>query len=201
MAQVIYGGTSSALVYEPMSDVLGDYISRANKRTMDMLGDFSRGFRDKAREISSRLRFDEILSIRDKADRLHQALYLEDDIRPLIGLDAILLAKPKMRRYLMAEPTVRQMYRDKKLSGWDNEVSDDISRDVHDIAEYKHAIHGMLNDDVVTEYYDLDTERLREDEPLSFRDQVDIAITWEQTRRIIDVDKLDPTSKWGATLD
>lgn len=203
MAEVYFSGGSSsaALMYEPMSRELSDWIEDNNDRIYRRLSDRARAFFDTASRFRERISWSRASSIREQADSALNAIYIEDDFRLLDDLIQIQTAKSRMRRYIMASPMVRTLYRNKRLSGWDQSVHDDPAIPVTQTAEYRHATNGVLVDDSVHRYYDYEMEIYNEYEPMTVSEKADILLTWETVESIIKIDRLDPTSEYGATLD
>lgn len=205
MAANIYFGSnasSAALMYEPISRDLGDWLSESSSRVLSQLSDRARDFFDRSSRYRERIGFDRAMAMRDQIKRTAQRLINdEDDLRFLTDLLDFQLAKPKMRRYLMADPEIRQMYREKRLSGWENAVEDDPTLPVNEVPEYQHLMQGVI---VGEKYSYISNELLglyEEHEPLTISDRADVMLSWDRMKAIIKYDKLDPTSAYGATLD
>lgn len=202
-ASVYYGDNSSsaALMYEPISRDLNDWILETNHRVLSSLSSRARSFFDRSARYRERIGFDRAVSMREQVSRGFNKLYVDNNFRYLGELLDFQLAKPRMRRYLLAEPELRRLYRDKRLSGWENEVSDDPSIPVDEIPEYLHTIQGVLIDDKDTTVYNELLDLYQEKEPMSLSETVDVMLSWERMKAIIKYDRLDPSSPYGASMD
>lgn len=207
MAGVIFGNESmfSSMTGTPMSTAFSKARSALNDRALSRLNDVGRAFREKTREFKSNSRFSDIEFMIDRTRRLRDKLFLEDNVRELTSLELMVEAKPRMRRWLLADPYMRKLYRERKLSGWDKSVilPDDIQLypDEETNADYRYVMDGVLNDTEFVEYIDMEVEALEEEEQLTQMDKFDIRLSWERARAYIMHDKKDPTSLWGGTLD
>lgn len=203
MASVYYGGDelASSLLYTPMSEGMSSYISSLNSRTLERIGEIGRGFMQRAVDIYKRSGFEDLVSLREHANRLRkQAIKDIDTIAPCTNLTDFVTATPRMRRWVIANPNLRKRYRQKQISGWDNEVVDDIQWKPEEHPDYLYVTNGMLIDDKIVEYIDFAVEQIEDVEQLHFGERCDILDSWDAAESIIQ-QGYDPTSKWGALLE
>lgn len=203
MASVYYGNdnVASGLIYTPMSEGLSRFISSANERALERLGDIGRRFADRAANLYRRSGFDTLVDLRDHVDRMRKRAVKDyDDIRVVESLEDIVEATPKMRRWMMANPMIRKGVREKTLSGWDNEVEDDLQFSPEEHPDYKYIVNGEILDDQFVEFIDSFVDEIRDTEKLTDGERFDIRLGWEFAEHAL-ANKYDPTSKWGAMLE
>ena len=203
MASIYYGdnGSTAALMYEPISRDLGDWLYESGRDVLSRVSERAKSFFSRASRYRERTGFDQAMAMREQVHRATRHVLDDDDFRYLDDLLGIQLAKPKMRRYLMADPTLRQMYREKRLSGWDNTIDDDLSVPVNETPEYLHVTNNVLIGDKFTTTSNDLLDLYEEKESLTLTDKTEIMLTWDRAKAIIQLDKLAPTSPHGATLD
>lgn len=203
MSFVSYGDTrsSSAALFTPMSSSLSEFISDLNDRTRDLIGDIGRSFHDRVMSTRRRSRYDEIASLSDTLYRATKAMFRRDEIMELSDMIDVVLAKSRMRRYIGACPEIRQGYRNKRLSLWDGDVNDDVNFNVNETPEYLHVVNHLLVDDKHTEHFSVELDFLEDNDRLTLSEKDAILNTWEHVRQMVEVSKLDPTSKWGQSLE
>lgn len=203
MASIYYGGESlaSGLLFTPMTEGMGEFISSINENTLSKIGEIGRGFIERTADIYRRSGFDELVNLRDRMRRNKQRAVRDfDDIQAYASLDDFVMATPRMRRWIIANPSLRKRYRRKELSGWDNEVQDDLQFSPEEHPDYQYVTNGMLIDDKYTEYVNVFVENIRDTEELSFSERTDVVLTWDTAEKLIE-QRYDPTSKWGAMLE
>lgn len=203
MAGVIYGGSTaySALISNPVAESVMDYVEEHNHLSLSRLSDIGRNFRDRIRGFRERSGFEEVSRIRERATRMMKSLFKEDDIRQLISLEDFQTSRRRMRRWTFADPELRQMYRDKRLSGWDRSIEDIASIKPEEHPDYLYVINGMEKDGLCVTHIDEFIDIVHDTEELSLFDKVEIMQTWENAKRIIVEQKYDPTSLWGAMVE
>lgn len=209
MARVSYGGMDSfsAIVGRPMTRQMSEFISEGNRKALSLLNEAGSRFFRSTRDWYSRVRYSEVEHLRDVSNRLRHKLTLEDDIRELTTLDTFSVAMPRMRRWLRAEPTIRNKIRKRYLQGWEeHELIPERDTYYYDEdegtnADYRYIMNGVLKDDEFVEWIDLEMEKLEEQEQLSEFDRFDIILSWRRAMHYINNEKVDPTSLFGSKLD
>lgn len=129
-------------------------------------------------------------------------LFMADEIQQFSKIAEFQHAPPVMQRWIMAEPTVRQLYLDQKVDGY----SDTYTTTDHNVGmmheDYQKVIDGVYREDengdiVITEFYNLYEE---DERPLDLMEQVDILNTWDMLKSYLAKGGDDPTSKYNASL-
>lgn len=203
MATVHYGNRVdiSSMIYEPMSESLSELISDANRYVGDVLTDAGKRFRDATAAFRQRSSFSKIREMKDRSTRMLKNLFRRDEIYEIHELEDIQFALPKMRRYIMADPELRRLHREKRISGYGGIVEDNPAISVYQTPEYLQVTHGMLIDDTFKFHYNLELDQLEEISPLDFHEKCTILDTWERARAIVHYAGLDPTSEYDMTVD
>lgn len=123
-----------------------------------------------------------------------------NDFRPISDIGSMQNAPDVMQRYIMANPTVRQLYIDGRVDGYsetyvDNTNKVGIGRDHYD---YRKVTNGyfMEKESGVTNYYHLPEDN---DTPLTLKQQEIILETWHNLDSMLDGDE-DPTDIWNGLL-
>jgi hypothetical protein len=128
----------------------------------------------------------------------------DDDIRPLRSVEELQAAKPRMQRWVMANPFVRNLYKQGRVFGYGDSYIDHKRQGVgKDHYDYRLATNGFATfNDVdgycATTYME---ELLPGDTHPTFSEQIDIFDTWLQTEHHLLVGRRDVTSPednvWG----
>lgn len=128
----------------------------------------------------------------------------DDDIRPLLTVEAMQSAKPQMQRWIMANPFVRKLYKQGRVAGYGESYLDHKKQGVgEDHYDYRIAMSGFatFNDEdgwSATTYGD---ELLEGDVRPTFMEQIDIFQTWCEAEYHLLSGKRDITSpedsEWG----
>ena len=114
-----------------------------------------------------------------------------------------------MQRYLMAEPTTRQMYIDQRCDGYsDTYVDVDPGTIGPAHYDYRRATDGLLMDsptpDANGDYgwtaVTYMEELLPDDVELTLSEQVDIQYSWQWLKAIMAEGEQDPVSRYNADL-
>lgn len=129
-------------------------------------------------------------------------LFMADEIQQFHKMAEFQHAPPVMQRWIMAEPTTRQMYFDQRLDGYSDTYTT-TDRNVGLMHEdYQKVIDGVYienaeGDIVIHEFFNLYGDHER---PLDFTEQVDILNTWDLLKAYLAKGGDDPTSKYNASL-
>lgn len=203
MAHIHEGGSAmfDALVYARPHENTLQFLQHHNQQFFSNLNDAGRQFVDAARA------FYDQMGLAYGADQLRAlgrtvaGMWQTDEIRVLRTLEEFQNAPPVMRRWIMAEPTVRALYHQQRVDGYTNHYVDYFTQDVgEDHYDYRMAMNGVVVEDeegngwkVRTYYEDL----IQGDQKLSMIERSDIQTTWEHLRDFIAMTKDDPTSPEG----
>ena len=132
------------------------------------------------------------------------SLFSPDIIKELVTMTDFQMAKPKMRRYLMANPFVREMWQDNKCEGYGGDYIDHEPGTLgENHYDYRRVVDGIVRTDDKSEDYFANHyfEELRaDDEPLTVGEQLDIYDSWPTMNHFMRLAQKDPTSSWNCDL-
>lgn len=125
-----------------------------------------------------------------------------DHIRPLTTMTQIQLAPPVMIPYIMAEPTIREMYLNKEIDGYsDVYVDDEGGRTGNLQHRYQAVMDGVVTNgsDGTMRFTHWLTDNPLVTEPLKIEEKAAIITTWESCRQIMMAEKQrDVTNIWSG---
>lgn len=207
--QVITGGarTFSALAYQNQHPENQNYFAQKLQNFTqtfgDAVGSVAGGFMSNATDLFDKFYGSEAVRLAKAAVRKVKSIWERDDIRELFGIGEIQQAKPIMQRWIMAEPTYRQMFHDQRCDGFSNSYVDmepGVVGEAH--YDYRRVMDGLLVDDEeegwsMTHYI----EDLREgDVDLELDEQLTILSVWDVVAMHAKAGGEDPGSVYGDKL-
>lgn len=212
MAEVIYGGNAAvhALLYGDVHPGTQHFFESQRGQGLATLTASAKRFAEEAVNRFGFMATERAQRLIRDVRRTASWIWNGDYIRPLRTVEELQFASPTMIRYIMAEPTVRKMFHDQQLAGYDEHYVDLQPKAEGDaVHEYRRAMDGIV---VVDEDSDgqptgwhadewMDDLLPDADEPLHFDEQLDILTTWAYTLKAIRERREDPTSTYGASLD
>lgn len=213
MAEVVYGGNAAvqALLYGDVHPGTQHFFESQRGHALSGLTQTAQRFAHEAVERFGFMASERTQRLIRDVRRAANWVWHGDYIRPLRTVDELQFASPTMIRYIMAEPTVRQMYHDQQLAGYDDHYVDLQPKATgEELYEYRQVMQDIV---VVDEdehgnpigwHADHFMEDVLEDgsvDELSFDEQMDIQQTWAHTLSAIKARRQDPTSTYGASLD
>jgi len=213
MAEVVYGGNAAvqALIYGDVHPGTQHFFESQRGHGLAGLTQSARRFADEAVERFGFMASERTQRLIRDVRRTANWIWHGDYIRPLRTVEELQFASPTMIRYIMAEPTVRHMYHNQQLAGYDEHYVDmQPNAEKEQLFEYRQVMDGVVVVDEDKEgqpigwhadqYMD-DILPDGEQESLNFDEQLDIMATWAHALRVIKERRQDPTSTYGASLD
>jgi hypothetical protein len=206
MVQVVYGGTHEfdALIYgaERHPGTM-QYIQNQIQNTSQTLTDASRSFYNRATELYDQFHGSQAMRQARAAIRRAGSVFQEDRIRPLYEIGEIQNAPQSMIRFIMAEPTVRQMYHEQRCEGYGDKYIDmhpgTIGENHYD---WRRVMDGVVVDvdegDWKASFY-LD-DLIDGDRHLLHEEKLDVLTTWDFVKAMMEEGKSDPTSPFDSNL-
>ena len=207
MANYIEGDleTADLLIYGTKSQLSEDLIDEQKEKFMDNLFPDSVAFFTKILALQKQMAKNRAIQIAKGAFRKARSLWQDDDIRELKSIGEFQNAPDRMKRFVMAEPTIRALWQRQLCDGYNDfcEYNRDQSGD--DLKEYRLVMNGM----VITDNEELDHEYVIYDNPLDQMDKADIITTteqheifdsWRNLRTILAKGEEDPTSESNGWL-
>lgn len=204
MATIISGDsrTFNDLLYEPPHPSTLDYIKSSVDRSFSNIINTGTDFMQESRRIYEEFVDSDAMSRVSAVKRSMSTLWDTDCIRHLDTIGDLQWAKPVMRRWIMAEPTVRQMYHDDELEGYYGVYKDAfMDRVGADHYDYRRVTNGIVMDtpDGESYYTTYIEELIPGDRELELEEQVDILKTWYSVTEKLK-GRRDPTSRWNASI-
>ena len=208
MAQLITGDsdTFNALAFGETHPGTQQFLSNQMEAPSSALNDYGRQFFEQTQALYHRLEQSNPARLIKAAKRAIGSIWQNNEIRYLSTIGEMQWAPLAMQRYIMAEPTVRQMYHEQRLEGYDGTYKDAYPEDIGESHyHYRRVMNGIVDfnegDDEpewsATTYYD-DLEE--EDNELDLLEQDDILLSWQNVLDAIQRGNEDPTSRWAADL-
>lgn len=210
--QVITGGarTFSALAYQNQHPDNQNYFAQKLSNFTQTFGDavstMANGFMANAGEIFDKFYGSEALRLAKAAVRKVKSIWDRDDIRELFGIGEIQQAKPVMQRWIMAEPTYRQMFHEQRCDGFSNSYVDMEPGAVGEAHyDYRRVMDGLMVHDEENEECDWSMthyiEDLKEgDVDLELDEQLTIISVWDVVKMHAKAGGEDPGSVYGDQL-
>lgn len=204
MARVVHGDREifRAMCYvQPDNDYM-DHVERGYASLTDKLSGKAAEFMDRAKSKYEQVR--DSGSLRKARALLRQvgSLWGKDCIQHLETVTQVQNAPYSMRRYIMAEPTIRRLYHEGRCEGYGSSYVD-LQPDVvgKDYLDYQKVDNGWMhvNDDkweATTYSNDYPDDQGIE---LTLDEQDDVRSAWDIVRNAIYFE-VDPTSKRDADL-
>lgn len=131
-----------------------------------------------------------------------KGVFMLDEVRTLWDLVEIQNAGLKMQRWIMAEPTVRELYHAQGCDGYSESYVDMNPGCIGEAHyDYRRVMNGIVQDTAEEWQATFYMDDLHEgDRELTLDEQVDILNTWDVVRHMLKHGKEDPTSPFGGSL-
>lgn len=128
--------------------------------------------------------------------------YFNDRIVTLDTIGKMQNPPPIMYRYLVANPTVRDLKGKERIVGYSDVYNDpyDVDADIESIPEYRHVMNGIIHKQdgklIATRYYESANTR----STITPDEQFDIFYSWKNIEHAIASGGDDPTDKDNGSL-
>lgn len=193
------GSATSALFYQP-SQQMHQYIASGVNQYIQQVGSvipmYAESIRQKYDEIVSSSAVQYISVLKNRLNSVWQT----NSIRYLNDIDQLQQAPSVMRRWIMAQPDIRQMYQNNAISGYGERYEDKHPDQLgYQHYDYRRVMNGVVykDNDLLqsTQYY----EHVDEKDLLNIVEKSSILSTWDYLSHVIDSDtNRDPTSPWNG---
>lgn len=121
-------------------------------------------------------------------------------IYPLKTLEEFQTAPPGMRRWIMANPTVRELNQKQLIQGYEGKyVDNDPDTIGNDNYDYRLVMDGIVNINKDSSYTNFFDELKYGDRRLTLDEKIDILNTWDKLEDILKNTNEDPTNIYGGT--
>lgn len=210
MARIVQGNDSTfnALALGELHPNTQQFLSAQLEAPTHNLTEQGQAFFQSTRSLFERLGESRAAQWVKAAQRAIGSIWQDDGVRLLSDIGEFQWATAEMRRWIMAEPTVRKLYHQQKVEGYSGQYKDPAPTDVGQLHyDYRRATNGFVfvsetEDETVPEwtsttyYDDLDPNEAE----LTLMEQSDIVGTWDNLLSHLDRHKDDPTSRFNASL-
>lgn len=210
MARLIQGDdlTFRALAYGEKHPGTLQFLSQQFENASHALQHVGQEFFNSAREMYEQFNGEHARRLIQAAARRVGTMWQSDSIQFLSSIGQLQHAPPTMIRWVMAEPTLREMYHAQQVDGYSDYYEDVAPSDVGEQHyDYRRVMDGIvvLNEDAQDEEPEWHADSymedlLPDDGDLSLAQQVDILDTWQAIVAHIRHGKDDPTSRYNAQL-
>lgn len=202
----------SAVMYGVPSYNTMQYVDHLIENTQTRLSEHAINFREQFRETFDVVDIEKITRLASAAANMVGSIWTSDNIRTLTTIAQFQTAKFKMQRWVMANPTVRELYHDGQLDGYSKTYKDFepglVGNDHYDyrrVTEFNYFPQpGEFNEDGTPyvaavswdeDIYDPDNDVLTEAE------KMDVYNSWNNINDLLDFGDSDPTSIYNASLN
>ena len=205
MVQVVVGGNTefNALVYGHKNPGTISYLEQQSFTLSPHLTAAGQAFFANQSQLYEQFNGAEAQRLAAAAVRKVAAIFQPNSIRPLYTLADIQNAPLVMQRWIMAEPTVRDLYHQQRCDGYAESYVDMqpafVGREHYD---YRMVTHGLIqteNEDEPLARFFFD-DLAEGDRELTLDEKTDIVSTWDIVKNMVKAGKEDPTSVFGTQL-
>lgn len=204
MARISFGDatTFDAIAYGNRNANLDLFLGKSLESASQNIIGMGQQFLAKANEVYERVTSSDAMRVARAVAAQARHMWQSDEIRPLHTTEDIQNAPPKMQRWIMAEPGIRELFHQDQCDGYSDTFVDNHAGDIgEDHYDYRRVMNGICvetEDEIhFTTYFD---ELEDPDDDLSVEEQADILVTWESVRAEMEIAERDPTSRWNANL-
>lgn len=209
MAQIIFSDdemVGDELIYGRRSYELIEAVGNRLNNYTEVLTEAGAAFMSRARETFDRFSGHEAVRKARRALRSIGNYMQPDAILDIDSVSGLQLAKPRMQRYIMADPMARRMYYEQRIEGYGDSYVDRHQGYVGEAhRDYRLMTQDMIRYETVNEkeraFVTHFIEEIREGEEVpSLPERFDIQRSLTTLRRAFTLGGEDPTSRFGAML-
>lgn len=203
---VIQAGAAGAsgfdyLLYPEQNQMTLNYLQGQLSNFGNNVTDIGRQFLEQTRAVYDKVNDSSVVRAARAALRGAKGLFHPNIIVPLETLEEIRNAQPIMQRYVMAEPTIREVYHRQLCDGYYPTYQDMEPGKVGEAHyDFRRVMDGIIveTDDnwKATNYYE---DILSEDKELTFQEKSYVISTWDMIRMFMDAGE-DMTNPEGGQL-
>lgn len=182
------------------------YLYEQFNNISSALSNIGREFIEESKMIYDKINDSNVARVAKAALRTAKNLFHHNAIYHLDTLESIQEAQPMMQRYIMAEPTIRELYHKQLCNGFSDTYVDaypDMIEENH--YDYRQVMSGMVVETIDANneatwysrnYYD---ELVNDDRELNPVEKIDIIKTWDLMKMFIEEGN-DPTDLYGGKI-
>lgn len=198
--------TIDYLIYPDQAVSTQQYILTQLNNYQNLFHETEQTYIQRARQLYDSIHNSDIARQARAAIRSVKGALRPDVICELTDLEDVRSAQPRMARYIMAQPDIRQLYHQQRCDGYHDVYVDHYPNDIkHSHYDYQLVMSGIVQDIkdengedswMVTTYA---TDIIEGDKALDFYEKVDILHTWEIIELAIKSGQ-DPTDRYEGRL-
>lgn len=200
----IVGSTDefNALLYPDQHQSVRGYMQEHLSSFTNAVTDIGQNFVSRVKNLYERLNDSSIMERARAVVRAASGIMNYNVIYQINNLEDLRAASTVMQRWLMANPTVREVYLDQRCDGYSETYFNIHDKDIgEDHYDYRRVMHGSLvkenNEYVFKHYYD---SPITDDEkPLTVEEQFIIQDAWD-IANLYFANKQDCTNPFGGDL-
>lgn len=209
MVQIVSGGAMGfdAGLYIPPPPETVHYLQNTMGSYLQRLGEPARNFYQNVSDRVTGYDYERLGYMMQAVGRAVDGMWMDDVIQPLYDIGHFQHAPQTMVRWLMAEPTIRQMYHDGEAEGYGERYKDTspgmVGEDHHDWQVVNNGVYKEDEDGMdyeVDYFYDSNPQYDPEYDSLNVNDVANIMMSWKSMAAFAEARRADPTSKWNGQL-
>lgn len=206
MARIIEGGAQmfdASVFTRPSSQTL-DYMQNRVQQFTQSLAAPALQFMETVYNRIAPFDYEQLGYMLKSANHYVEGMWMTNTIQPLVDIWQFQHAPMVMQRWIMAEPTVRQMYHNGEVEGYPDTYMDMNPTPAYgeDHRDWRLVMDGVFDDDEgFVEYFtETDPEYDSEYDELDIIDKDNIMTTWQNIQAHIEIGEDDPTSPNNGQL-
>lgn len=203
--RIVQGGQAAfnALAFGSKPPELRSFFEERLQSINAGIGGYSEKFKARANEMFNSFHGDRVVQIAKAALNQVRGFFKPDEIVNLTTIEDLQVAQATMRRMIMANPVVRELYHKQRCDGYsDSYVDADPGKIGWDHYDYCRVMTGIVEvTDESWKFTSVAHDQRPGDSELDFHDQFSIvAQTWPSLEAIMAQAAKDPTSEWNNDL-
>lgn len=194
------------LITPEQNPINSQYLHNQFQQMSDTLTGIGKKFIEASKQIYETVNNSDTIRMAKAAIRMAKGMFHPNTIISLETLDDLRAAQPVMQRWLMAEPTIRNIYHEQKCDGYSHNYVDVHPNDIGD----NHYDYRRVMDGIIVEQTDEQGEStwsaktyaddlFEEDRDLTIDEKANILQSWEIMRMFIKAGE-DPTNIYGGEI-
>lgn len=204
MVNIVYGDSDifDAVVYGESHPSNLQYFQNQISSVSNTLTEIGQSFFANTQKMYDDINGSEAMRRVRAATRTVKSLFAPEIISSLIDIGQLQHAPLMMQRYIMAEPTVREMYQKQIIEGYGDTYYDANPGTIADTHyDYQRVMHGVVKEtDYALDVTFYMNEEVEGDRDLTLPEKQDIMISWDSVKYWMSVGIDDPTSKSNNKL-
>lgn len=203
--RIVQGGQAAfnALAFGSKPPELRSFFEERLQSINAGIGGYSEKFKARANEMFNSFHGDRVVQIAKAALNQVRGFFKPDEIVNLTTIEDLQVAQATMRRMVMANPVVRELYHKQRCDGYsDSYVDADPGKIGWDHYDYCRVMTGIVEvTDESWKFTSVAHDQRPGDSELDFHDQFSVvAQTWPSLEAIMAQAAKDPTSEWNNDL-